>query len=149
MKAGLLNLKKIIKIYGYPFRGIITGLNEAFIIDSKKKNEILNNNPKTNIFFKPFLEGKDIDKWAVKNAEKWLILFPKGWSKEIIGANVTEEEGWNYIKQNYTKIAEHLEPYVERAKVRYDHGDFWWELRACDYYPLFEHEKIVWPNLQD
>ena len=59
-------------------------LNEAFIVDSKKKNDILNNNPKTNIFFKPFLEGKDIDKWAVKNAEKWLILFPKGWSKEVI-----------------------------------------------------------------
>lgn len=47
------------------------------------------------------------------------------------------------------KIAEHLEPCMERAKARYDQGDFWWELRACDYYPLFEHEKIVWPNLQD
>ncbi len=95
------------------------------------------------------LEGKDLDKWTVTNAEKWLILFPKGWTKEILGANVIEKDGWSYIKQNYTKIAEHLEPYVERAKARYDQGDFWWELRACDYYPLFEREKIVWPNLQD
>ncbi len=149
LKSKIRQHPKMEKIFGRTFRGIITGLNEAFIIDESKKNEILNNNSNAKQFFKSYLEGKDLGKWAVTNVEKWLILFQKGWTKEILGENATEENGWNYIEQNYPKIAEHLEPFMEKAKVRYDQGDFWWELRACDYYPLFEHEKIVWPNLQD
>ncbi|MFN3691578.1 MAG: TaqI-like C-terminal specificity domain-containing protein [Fervidobacterium sp.] len=33
--------------------------------------------------------------------------------------------------------------------VRDDQGDYWWELRACDYYPEFEKEKIVWDRITD
>ncbi|MGB9853145.1 MAG: hypothetical protein ACPLPX_09835, partial [Candidatus Kapaibacteriota bacterium] len=30
---------------------------------------------------------------------------------------------------------------------RDDQGDYWWELRHCDYYPEFEKEKIVWQRV--
>jgi hypothetical protein len=39
--------------------------------------------------------------------------------------------------------------FEERAKKRYDKGDFFWELRNCAYYNLFEKPKIVFPNLQN
>ncbi|MCK4796471.1 MAG: Eco57I restriction-modification methylase domain-containing protein, partial [Spirochaetes bacterium] len=143
------NHQKIGEIFGKSYYGVKTALNEVFIIDSKTKNDILNVNPDVKTIFKPYLEGKDLNKWAVSNADKFLILFPKGWTKENLGIDVTEEEGWNYIQQNYPKIAEHFEPYIEKAKKRYDKGDFWWELRACDYYPHFETGKIAWPNLQN
>ncbi len=57
LKNKIRQHQKIIKIYGYPFRGIITGLNESFIISTKKKDEISSNNPAAKQFFKPFLEG--------------------------------------------------------------------------------------------
>jgi len=30
---------------------------------------------------------------------------------------------------------------------RDDQGDYWWELRHCDYYSEFEKEKIVWQEI--
>ncbi|MFO7864160.1 MAG: TaqI-like C-terminal specificity domain-containing protein, partial [Salinivirgaceae bacterium] len=43
----------------------------------------------------------------------------------------------------------HILPLEERAKKRYDKGDFFWELRNCAYYNLFEKPKVVFPNLQN
>ena len=149
LKIKIKKYQKINEIFGKSYYGVKTALNEAFIIDLQKKNDIQNINPDSKSFLKSFLEGKDLENWAVSDAEKWLILLPKGWTKEHLGVDITEEDGWNYIKQKYPKIAEHLEPFKEKAKKRYDQGDFWWELRACDYYSHFENEKIVWPNLQD
>jgi adenine-specific DNA-methyltransferase len=44
-------------------------------------------------------------------------------------------------------IAIHLEKRAEMAKKRYDKGDYWWELRTCDYYDEFEKTKIIYPNI--
>jgi hypothetical protein len=42
---------------------------------------------------------------------------------------------------------EHLIKYKGAAKNRYDKGDYWWELRHCDYYPEFEREKVMWKRI--
>ncbi|MCB0804141.1 MAG: hypothetical protein KDB74_13675, partial [Flavobacteriales bacterium] len=41
-----------------------------------------------------------------------------------------------------------LKPFEERAKKRTDKGDFWWEVRACDYYSEFEKPKIMYQKFQ-
>jgi hypothetical protein len=38
-------------------------------------------------------------------------------------------------------------PFAEQGRNRTDKGEFWWELRACDYYSEFEKPKIVYPNI--
>ena len=53
------------------------------------------------------------------------------------------------MKQAHAKIFEHLDEFEERAKKRYDKGEYWWELRNCAYYDLFEQPKIIFPNLQN
>ena len=35
-------------------------------------------------------------------------------------------------------------PFSEAAEKRYDKGEYWWELRACDYYDEFEKPKIMY-----
>jgi hypothetical protein len=40
-------------------------------------------------------------------------------------------------------------PFEDKARKRFDQGDFWWELRNCAYYDLFEKPKIMFPNLQN
>ncbi|MFL5667286.1 MAG: TaqI-like C-terminal specificity domain-containing protein [Ktedonobacteraceae bacterium] len=44
-------------------------------------------------------------------------------------------------------ITAYLKPFEEAAQKRQDKGQFWWELRACDYYDAFEKPKIFWPDI--
>ena len=44
-------------------------------------------------------------------------------------------------------MASHLKPFSEKAQKRYDKGEYWWELRACEYYDAFESPKIIYPNI--
>jgi len=54
---------------------------------------------------------------------------------------------WKWLKENYPAIATHLESYAESAEKRFDKGDYWWELRACDYYSEFENLKIIYAEI--
>jgi hypothetical protein len=40
-----------------------------------------------------------------------------------------------------------LEPFESKGKKRYDKGEYWWELRSCDYYIEFERPKILLPEI--
>lgn len=42
------------------YRGILTGYNEAFIIDGKKKDELIAEDPKSAEIIRPILRGRDI-----------------------------------------------------------------------------------------
>jgi hypothetical protein len=127
------------EIYGKCYYGVKTGLNEAFITAQKFQE---------NKHIVPIYEGKDIDKWISKPAGKRLIFFKSKWTKQTYG-NITENIAWSKINEDYPAIAHHLEKYKERAKSRYDKGQYWWELRNCAYYHLFDVPKIIFPNLQN
>jgi len=64
-----------IKIY----RGVLTGCNEAFIISSEKRKEILNNcksaeeRKRTDELIRPILRGRDIKRYGYDWANLWLI----------------------------------------------------------------------------
>lgn len=62
-------------------------------------------------------------------------------------ADSKEKEPWKWLKNTYPAIASHLNQFSEKAQKRCDKGDYWWELRACDYYQEFEKTKIAWGNL--
>jgi len=63
-------------------RGILTGYNEAFVINSKKKDEIITKDPKSAEIIKPILRGKDIKKYYANFADLWLIASHNGYKKE-------------------------------------------------------------------
>ncbi len=147
LKDKILKHRTVKDVFGKCYYGIKTGFNEAFIISDDKRKEIIANNPKEAEIIKPYLEGKDLKKWGCFDASKWLILFSKGWTSLKSGFK-KEEDAWEFIKSNYPIISSHLADYKEKASKRYDKGEFWWELRACGYYNLFETPKVVWPNLQ-
>ncbi len=143
-----INAHPVVKnVFGKSYYGIKTGLNEAFIVSDQRRQFFISANPDAKDIMKPFLEGRDLLKWTCSAANKWLIFFPKGWTSNISGCN-NEAEAWEYITDKYPGIANHLINFKEKAIKRYDKGEFWWELRACAYYDLFDSPKIVWPNLQ-
>jgi type I restriction-modification system DNA methylase subunit len=122
------------------YRGILTGLDEAFIIDAQTRAKLLAENLKSIELIRPYLAGRDIKRYSPPNSDKYLILMPRGWTRER-SSNAKDTLGW--LKENYPAIANHLLPFSEAAEKRYDKGEHWWELRACDYYDEFEKPKII------
>lgn len=131
-------------VQGKIFRGVLTGLNDAFVIDAETKNKLISEDPKSEEILRPFLSGKNIKRYCRLEPEKYLILFPKGWTNERIKG---VKNAWSWLEANYEAIARHLKPYEEAGKKRCDKGDYWWELRACDFYMEFEKPKLIYPNI--
>lgn len=132
--------KSLKEKYGKCYYGVKTSLNEAFIT-----NKLL----KTEEHVLPIYEGKEIEKWASLLATQKLILFKSSWTKSQYGKDINEINAIFNLKRDYPEIMELLMPFIDPAKKRYDQGDFWWELRKCAYYDLFDKPKIIFPNLQN
>ncbi|OBQ37205.1 MAG: hypothetical protein AN487_10915, partial [Anabaena sp. CRKS33] len=131
--------KRIIDIFGKCYRGILTGLNEAFIINQEISNDQE---------LKPVFDGKDIKKWFTPSTSKWMIIFASK-STQLNFGKLTEEDALQKMKKQYANIFNHLLNFQKKAKKRYDKGEYWWELRNCTYYHLFPQPKIIFPNLQN
>jgi hypothetical protein len=131
-------------VHGKIYYGIKTGLNEAFVIDAATRDNLIAEDPKSAELIKPFLAGRDIKRYAPPKADKFLILIPKGWTKPRYSR---KSDLWKSFKGEYPSIASHLEPFAKAAEKRYDKGEYWWELRTCDYYGEFENPKIIVPAI--
>jgi len=118
-----------IYVKGQIYRGLLTGFNKAFVIESKTKIELIEEDPASDDLIKPLLEGKDIGRWDA-DQNKWLILTP-------IGVEI----------ENYPAILRHLKKWEDELKIRFDQGKHWWEYRACSYYRIYGGSQIVWGNL--
>ncbi len=112
------------------YRGILTGFNEAFIIDEPRKNELIAKDPKSAEIIFPFAVGDDVRFYHIRDKKRFIIL-----SK--IGIEI----------QKYPAIFKHLSKYQKKLEARWDKGNHWWELRACAYYEAFEKPKIVYPDI--
>lgn len=140
--------KTLKEVYGSPLYGIKTGRNEAFVIDRATRDKIVKSDARSAERLKPWLVGKDLKKWRAEPQDQYLIFFPKGWTKEVYG-DVSEIVAWARLNDDFPAIAEHLRPYTEVCKKRADKGDYWWELRACEYYSDFDLPKIVWVDISN
>lgn len=132
--------KTIREIYGKCYYGVKTALNEAFIITKFYQ---------VGKHVKSIFEGKELEKWSIPESVQQLILFESKWTKEKYGAEITENDALEKLKNEFPELMNHILPLEERARKRFDQGDFFWELRNCAYYDLFEKPKIVFPNLQN
>jgi hypothetical protein len=159
----VLALKEKIEKIGKPlkdwnvkiYRGVLTGYNDAFIIDTETRNRILANckteeeRKRTEEIMKPVLRGRDIEKYYYKWAGLWVIIIPAGWTNNHRGRENPEE----FFKKTFPALYKHFMNFSNvktRGKGlfdRDDQGDYWWELRHCDYYSEFEKEKIVWQEI--
>ena len=111
-------------------RGILTGLNEAFIIDEKTRKELVGTDPKNAELIKPFLTGSEMKRYTIRSKKNYILLTK-------IGVEI----------KKYPSIYAHLSNFKEALEKRWDKGNYWYELRACAYYDLFDKPKIVWGNL--
>ncbi|MBM4389247.1 MAG: hypothetical protein FJ088_16040, partial [Deltaproteobacteria bacterium] len=123
------------------YRGILTGFNEAFIIDGRKKDELISRDPKSADIIKPILRGQDIKRYRVEFADLWIINAHNGYGNAPrIDVQKDYRSVWEYLdsvnRESHNKVAN-----------RQDQGGHWSNLRNCAYVDEFEKEKIVWGNL--
>ncbi|WP_129670827.1 Eco57I restriction-modification methylase domain-containing protein [Candidatus Chloroploca sp. Khr17] len=129
------------------YRGVLTGLNEAFIIDQVTYDRIVETDPASTAVLKPFLRGEDLRPWYQEAEGRWLILLPNKWTGQTFGPGLNEAEAWVKLQALYPGIAAHLKPFAADARKRGDKGEYWWELRPCDYYDAFGKTKVFYPEL--
>lgn len=115
--------------------GIKTGFNEAFIIDGKKKDELIQKDPKSAEIIRPILRGRDIRRYGFEFEDLWLINTHNG----------IKEKGIKSINvDDYPAIKTHLNKYYSQLEKRADKGDTPYNLRNCAYMEDFSKQKIVW-----
>ena len=126
-----------------PYYGIKTGLNEAFLIDTPTKNRLMRDDPRAAEVLKPYFRGQDVKRWSPQWAGLWMIVLKSSgdYSWPWSGADVETAE--RLFRQTFPSLYEHLKPLEEKLRKRQDKGHYWWELRACSYYNVFERPKII------
>ena len=118
--------------------GIKTGCNEAFLISTSKKDELIAADPKSAELIRPILRGKDVKRYSYAFADLWLITTHNGIkSKNIPPIHV----------EDYPAIHKHLDDYYPQLIKRADKGDTPYNLRNCVYMNEFFKQKIIWGNL--
>lgn len=110
-------------------RGLLTGINKAFIINNTIKNRLCKEDKNSKEIIKPILRGRDVHRYSYKWANLWILLTKNGID----------------IK-SYKAIYNHLNSFGEAIRKRSDQGENWWNLRSCSYYEDFEKEKIIYPE---
>ena len=142
--------------------GIKTGFNDAFIITTEKRDEILANcqtkeeRQRTTELIRPILRGRDIKKYCCEWANLWLIYipwhFPYQFDDTIQGASEKAEQAF---KEQYPSVYQHMlqykEPLSKRNKaetgIRYE----WYAMQrwGAKYWDDFFKPKIVYGQFQD
>lgn len=133
------NHKKLRDVFGKCYYGIKTALNEAFITEKDLGNSK---------HLKPVFEGKDIKKWQTPAIDKKMIVFENKSTRTYFKGK-DKAKAFEAMTAAFPAIMNHIKPFAEAARKRYDKGEYWWELRNCAYYELFAKPKIIFPNLQN
>ena len=135
------------------FYGIKTGLNEAFEVTAAQRTALTKSSPESKTIIKPFLGGQDIRRYCIEDEGRFFIVIPCGWTREQMAkakkgaADISDRAAWNWFSSEHPKLAGHLAPFTDALKKRQDQGDYWWELRPCDYYQHLEAPKIIFPDI--
>jgi type I restriction-modification system DNA methylase subunit len=114
-----------------PYRGITTGLNEAFFIDDFTKTEILKLDPNSIEIIKPYVRGQDIKRWSSEWESLWMILAHN-----------------NLDIEKYPAVKSHLEKYKKLLQNR-SGKQLWWQLQASPaFQKLLDKPKIFYQQIQ-
>ena len=164
------SIKRKIETVGTPLKdwdiqinyGIKTGFNDAFIISTEKRNEILANckdedeRKRTAELIRPILRGRDIKRYGYDWANLWLIYipwhFPYQFDESIQGASEKAEKAFMELYPAvYSHMLQYKDPLSKRNKaetgIRYE----WYAMQrwGAKYWEDFGKQQIIWIELSD
>jgi hypothetical protein len=118
-------------VNGRFYRGVVTGLNEAFVIDQETKEKLIAEDVNSAELIKPYVRGRDVKRWQIESQDLWLCFV-----------------GWHFEPEKYPAIFNHLKKYEDKLKSRPEVKDgrySWFAMSryASDYWQEFEKPKII------
>lgn len=149
-------LNEKLRKYGKPLidwnieinRGILTGLNEAFIIDETRKKDLVKADNKSKEIIRPILRGREIDKYYTEWDGGYVIAtFP---SLSLAISHYPNVE--KYLKSHKPRINQTGETYIDsdgkKKKTRKLTSNKWFETQdQIGYHGEFKKEKIIWKRI--
>jgi hypothetical protein len=130
-----------------PLRGVLTGFNEAFILDSAAHARLKTGHPSSDALMKMNLRGQDIDRWESTWGGLWMIVIPSSDNHEWPWSH-GGDQAENIFAKTFPAVHRHLVQFREPLTKRQDKGRFWWELRSCAYWQEFAKPKIMYQEIQ-
>jgi type I restriction-modification system DNA methylase subunit len=130
-------------VKGKIYRGILTGLNEAFVIDRATRNRLIREDKRSAEIIKPFIVGDDIRKYNINYNERYLIFARHGIQIREFPA----------IERHLSNFKDRLTPRPKDWKgmqwAGRKPGPYkWYEIQdTIDYYEEFEKPKVIWPEI--
>ena len=156
------SIKKKIEAVGTPlkdwdiniYRGVLTGCNEAFIIDTAKRDEILANcqsdeeRAKTAELIRPILRGRDIKRYGYEWAELWLIATFPSRHYDIDEYPSVKEYLLSYGIERLEQTGKVHTVNGEKIKARKKTNNKWYETQdSISYWEDFSRPKIIWKRI--
>jgi hypothetical protein len=132
LRAKIVGGKKTLgEVYGSPLRGIVTGLNDAFIVSRERRDELVARDARSAELLVPFLRGENVKRWRVESEDLFLVNIPKG--KVRI--------------DDFPAIRDHLLPFKDKLEARATKQE-WFELQQAQlaYQPKFVAAKAIYAH---
>ena len=156
------SIKRKIEAVGTPlkdwdiqiYRGVLTGYNDAFIISTEKRNEILTNcqteeeRERTAELIRPILRGRDIKRYGYNWADLWLIATFPSRHYDIEEYPAVKAHLLSFGKERLEQTGKKYIIDGEEIKARKKTSNKWFETQdSISYWEDFSKPKIVWGNL--
>lgn len=129
---------------GKIYRGILTGFDEAFVIDSETRRRLIAEDPKSEELIKPFLIGRDVKRYQPLSSIRYLVFTRRG----------VDIKKYPAIEKYLMSFRERLLPKPKDWKGNEWNGRKpgsykWYEIQdTVDYYNEFEKPKIAYLKFQ-
>ena len=127
----------------HPYRGVLTGLNEAFLIDIATRDRLVAEDPGCAAIIRPYLRGQDIKRWVPDWQKLWMIFTRRGIDIDIYPS----------VKRHLLAHRESLEPCPPGVEMKAWPGRKggpyqWYEIQdSINYHELFDQPKILYPDI--
>lgn len=130
------------------YRGILTGYNEAFIIDGKTKDCLIKSDSKSAELIRPILRGRDISRYGYLFADKWLICTFPSREYNIDDYPAVKEYLLSFTKEKLEQSGKTYNINGTIIKSRKKTTNKWFETQdSISYWDEFSKQKIVWARL--
>lgn len=136
-------------VQGRFYRGVLTGFNDAFVVDRATRDRLIAEHPSSAEVLKPFVRGHDVKRWIVDSQDLYLIKIESSENIEHPWSKLSDEAAERTFAKIYPSIYQRFTQSDFREKLikRSDQGRFFWELRSCAYWQEFEQPKIFIPAI--
>jgi hypothetical protein len=115
------------------YRGVTTGLNDAFVIDRATRDRLVTDDPQSTAIIRPWLRGRDVKRWHAEWDELYVIFTRRG----------TDIGQYPALRSYLDQFKDRLRPGTPDGRKPGNYA--WFEIQdSTAYYAEFETPKVIW-----